>query len=259
MSTLLKRQFREGLDRASSQLKAFSDLVKIVVEPSASLLSFKQIESEHPSPAVLPEAIRVERFVKEFKAILSFEPERRRLCDAIANIFEYGPTMLSTGAWSLLQAELERAFESMKERRKKFSSTISSNTWSEEFYLTLFTLSKHLFEQGLYDRASNILFLLITICPECAQFWLSYGLLNQKTRHFNTAIIAYEEGYKCDADVKFLLHKADCYIEMFNRKEAEELLHEAEKLMKEDERQPLSSLISSLHQKLDSVLKGRGK
>ena len=224
-----KREFRDGLERLKQHTQAFSELVSLCVEPIAQVLAEREEKNAPPTAAILPERLRIERRARELKTQLCFEPERRRLVDTIIHIFEYGPTLLSEGAWSVVKEELSRAQKVLQE------STLDSLKLSEEFFLSVYILAKTLFERGLYDRSSNILFFLVTLCPACSQFWLAYGLISQRTRHYNIAVNAFLKACELDSSCTNQLHLADCYADMFNKKEAEEILQQCEGRITGDE------------------------
>ncbi len=216
-----RREVREGLERSANFAKAFSDLIDIVIEPVAYILATQEEPAAPQQKAILPESLRIEHRAKELKNIISFEPERTRLIHTLDHLFEYGPSMLTSSSWELIQKELKCSLDAMKEKGPEFESLV----FSQEFFLLVYSLAKMLFEKGIFDKASNILFFLVTLCPACPQFWVAYGLLTQKTRHFNTALMAYMNASDLEPDsIETKLHLADCYADMFIKEESVAIL-----------------------------------
>lgn len=250
-----KRELKETVERMHARARDLSELLNVALEPVVDALAHQDLAYQARTAGeaqLLPEEARLEKLRKEFKSMLLFDPERKRLFEAVTIIFEWGPSHLTAAAWKEVQAGLS-----------KIQSVLLKNDWHNEalapllelpqqFFIALYAFAKGFIDKGQDDKALHLLFFLIVLAPSSPEFWIAYGMLNQHARHFNTALNAYTSALELrQRDTRILLHLADCYADMLQRDEVESFIAEAKRCLLDTEQDEWQQTIFAIRAKID--------
>jgi type III secretion system low calcium response chaperone LcrH/SycD len=91
--------------------------------------------------------------------------------------------------------------------------------FSSDLMQELHSCTRELFEQHLYQEATDAFLFLVTLCPSRFDFWLGLGASTQRTNDYEGAIDAYEMAAICEinnpwpyfylANCLFAIHERD--------------------------------------------------
>lgn len=252
---ITKRELKATNEKFQKHSADLSQLLNIALNPVVDLMAYQAI-SETVQEQLLPEEARLEKLRREFKSMLMFDPERKRLFEALSIICEWGPTSLTEATWREIQSGL-----------KKIRTVLLKNDWHTEslaplldlpqqFFMALYSFSRGFIEKGQQDKALQILFFLVVLAPGSAQFWVAYGMLNQHARHFNTALNAYSNALELKPhEVPTLLRIADCYADMLQVEQMESYIKEAEERLPTNLQEQWREVIRAIRSKIGSHMR----
>jgi len=201
----------------------------------------------HPSPFLTPEIIskRVNFQTDEELNFLYVKFKKG------IEIFVQEVTTLPEETQKSILSSLSRALLGRSEELKLEKTSELSN---EEVVL-LHQLVKKIFADGRLEDASDCFLVLTQVAPGAEQIWLEFGIVKQKQRHFDDALILYaQSSYLNTSHPVPHLYIADCCAEQGRSEEAIQALDRAVILIEKDETfAHLRPYAQNIRQKIASV------